>query len=196
MKKAEVAIDDDSDIEIVEEKSSGNARVSETQKDEVSSTSPSPSNSSRQVLKTMSYLTLDDIKHTGAADSDLYICPYDQCRSRNNDVAMLKSHMKECPFGARGASLTCSHCKKTMVKIGFFLEHLKTHGLKRFGCVTCGERFAVQHLAITHMKVKHKAFSKVVPADPKNPSPDGVFVVHPMVCLKRYWSGVFFYSNH
>ncbi|XP_024944718.1 uncharacterized protein LOC107271692 isoform X4 [Cephus cinctus] len=127
-------------------------------------------------------LTLDDIRDTGFTGSDLYKCGYENCQFGAANPALLRTHLKECTSAPENRNLNCVHCHKHFLKIGFLLEHLKLHGLKRFGCGLCKMRYAMSYQAMAHMKAKHKhSNSKVVPADPKNPSVDGLFVIQPVL---------------
>ncbi|XP_046733857.1 uncharacterized protein LOC124404071 isoform X2 [Diprion similis] len=133
------------------------------------------SNAVRQLL------TLDDIKDTGFTGTDLYKCGNYNCSFNSDTPELLKCHLSSCTADNDIKSLICAHCKKRFVKVGFLLEHLKTHGLKRFGCSLCPMRCTLPYQAMSHMKSKHKfASNKLVPADPKNPSTDGLFVVQPI----------------
>ncbi|XP_071652240.1 uncharacterized protein [Temnothorax longispinosus] len=123
-------------------------------------------------------LTLDDIKDTGRIGHELYKCGYLECSFTASQVLLLKAHIKTCNLGEPMKNLFCPHCKKRFVKIGLLLEHMKTHGLKRFGCSMCKLRYSVSYQATAHMKTKHKFLNtKLVPADPTNPSVDGLFIV-------------------
>ena len=127
-------------------------------------------------------LTLDDIKDTGFSGAQLYKCGYETCNYSVQTAAQLKIHVKECTLGGDNKNLSCAHCSKRFLRAGFLLEHLKSHGLKRFGCSLCKMRCTVGYQAMAHMKMKHKyAYSKLIPADPKNPSVDGLFIVQPIV---------------
>lgn len=130
-------------------------------------------------------LTLDDIKDTGRIGHELYKCGYlHECSFTAQSLALLKVHMKTCNLGDCRQNLFCPHCKKRVVKICLFLEHIKTHGLKRFGCSLCKLRYSVPYQATAHMKSKHKFFhTKIVPADPANPAVDGLFIVQAVVSL-------------
>lgn len=129
-------------------------------------------------------LTLDDIKDTGHAGLELYKCGYLECSFATTNAITLKAHIKSCTFGEPTKNLCCPHCKKRFIRIGFFLEHMKAHGLKRFGCSLCKFRYAVPYHATQHMKTKHKHLStKLVPADPTNPSAEGLFIVQATVSL-------------
>lgn len=129
-------------------------------------------------------LTLEDIKNTGYSGCELYKCGYQECSYAASNSNALKVHIKECSF-AESKNLLCVHCKRRFVKAGFLLEHMmKAHGLKRFGCSLCEMRYAVAYQATAHMKMRHKCHNtKFVPADPTNPSVDGLFIVQPVVSL-------------
>lgn len=131
-------------------------------------------------------LTLDDIKDTGRIGLELYKCGYLECSFAAPNAVSLKIHIKTCNLGDPTKNLFCPHCKKRFVKIGLLLEHMKTHGLKRFGCSMCKLRYSVSYQATAHMKQKHKFFNtKLVPADPTNPSVDGLFIVQAIVSLSQ-----------
>lgn len=147
-------------------------------------------------------LTLDDIKNTGFTGRDLYRCGYDGCEFGAETSALLRTHIKECMYATDGKNLNlnCIHCSKRFVKIGFLLEHFKLHGLKRFGCSLCSERWSMPYQAMSHMKSKHKnPYTKLIPADPKNPSADGLFVVEAIVssakALRAFILVLLFYIN-
>lgn len=146
-----------------------------------------PSNTnenSSNITKMDKPLTLDDIKDTGISGTKLYKCGYEGCKYSGQTAAHLRLHAKECSSGGGNKNLSCVHCNKRFLKIGFLLEHLKSHGLKRFGCSLCKMRCTVGYQAMQHMKMKHKyPYSKLVPADPKNPSVDGLFIVQPIVSV-------------
>lgn len=139
-------------------------------------------------------LTLEDIKDTGYTGLQLYKCGYEKCNFAASTATLLKTHVKECNYGTEDKNLYCVHCNKRFIKIGFLLEHIKIHGLKRFGCSLCTMRYAGAFQAIAHMKAKHKIpNTKVVPADPTNPSANGLFVVHAVVSYKQFFKIYIFY---
>ncbi|XP_063987939.1 uncharacterized protein Sov isoform X2 [Diachasmimorpha longicaudata] len=126
-------------------------------------------------------LSLEDIKHTGFSDKDLYKCGYDGCNFEAMTAGALKTHIISCQYVAENVQLICVHCTKRFVKIGNLIDHLKIHGPKRFGCSLCSLRYPLACQAVAHMKTKHKiSSSKLVPADPGNPSPDALFIVQPL----------------
>lgn len=134
-------------------------------------------------------LTLNDIKNTGYSECDLYKCGYLDCSYSALNASTLRAHINECNLLEGPKKLFCAHCKKPFVKTGFLLEHLvKAHGLKRFGCSLCEMRYAVAYQATAHMKMKHKCNNtKLVPADPTNPSADGLFIVQAVVSLLLFY---------
>ncbi|KAK0095829.1 hypothetical protein PV326_007277 [Microctonus aethiopoides] len=125
-------------------------------------------------------LTLEDIKDTGFIGNDLYKCGYSNCTFNALLPVTLKNHIKQCSYANEKKEIKCVHCGKYFAKIGNLLEHFKLHGIKRFGCSICNSRFAISYQAVSHIKFKHKvSSSKLIPADPTNPSADGLFVIHP-----------------
>ncbi|XP_043289489.1 uncharacterized protein [Venturia canescens] len=126
-------------------------------------------------------MTLEDIRDTGFTGSQLYICGYDGCEYGAETSAELRTHIKECFYASETKSLNCVHCNKRFMKIGFLVEHFKLHGLKRFGCSMCKGRWPMPYQAMSHMKSKHKqTYTKLIPADPKNPSAEGLYIVEPI----------------
>ncbi|KAJ8678941.1 hypothetical protein QAD02_014728 [Eretmocerus hayati] len=134
------------------------------------------------------FLTLDDIKDTGLTGRDLYQCGVENCSVSTENAEELRSHLQQHSPAEENLSdsmsLYCVHCGPLGKKYGrpsFFIDHLKTHGLRRFSCGICNARFALQSQAQSHLRAKHKfVHSKSVPADPANPSTDGLFVVLPI----------------
>ncbi|XP_034935728.1 uncharacterized protein [Chelonus insularis] len=125
--------------------------------------------------------TLEDIKDTGLDGNNLYKCGYPGCDFNTETPSCLKIHIKDCNFANEKKEVSCPHCNKKFVKVGYLLEHFKIHGLKRFGCSLCKYRCAMSYQASNHMKMKHKVGSvKMIPADPSNPSENGLFIIHPL----------------
>lgn len=152
--------------------------------DENSSTSTDSKKTCNSSTKIDKPMTLEDIKDTGFAGTKLYKCGNEKCDYRGQNAVLLRIHLKDCTLRGDDTHFTCAHCNKRFMKIGFLLEHLKSHGLKRFGCSMCKMRCTVGYQAMAHMKAKHRyAYSKLVPADPKNPSVDGLFIVQPVVSI-------------
>lgn len=134
------------------------------------------------------FLTLDDVKDTGLSGRELLRCGAVNCQFSADSKEELNVHMKQCtPTGEEDcadtiSALQCPHCGKKFGKVNFYMDHLRTHGVKRFKCGLCESRFAVQSQAQTHLRTKHKhVSSKAVAADPTNPVPEGLFIIYPMV---------------
>lgn len=147
-----------------------------------------------------SLLTLEDIKDSGLDGKDLFKCCQDNCSYAADNPNDLKSHLNNCIFRGNEKTFVCVHCSKRFLKIGLLVDHLKIHGLKRFGCALCDHRFPMPQHAINHMKSKHKVMeNKVIPADPKNPSADGLFIVQPVSSQVSFYSLfsslIFFYCK-
>ncbi|KAL0129058.1 hypothetical protein PUN28_004033 [Cardiocondyla obscurior] len=155
-----------------EQVSSNNVGIKSTSEE---SSSDVTSNATAQSDK---LLTLDDIKDTGLTKNELYKCGYINCNFTASHAILLKTHIKGCTYENFSKVLICPHCKKRLSKIYMYFEHLKLHGLKRFGCSKCKMRYTVPFQAKAHMKSKHKCNNtKIVPADPTNPSQDGLFII-------------------
>ncbi|XP_033210567.1 uncharacterized protein LOC117168827 isoform X2 [Belonocnema kinseyi] len=203
--------DDDSDIEIIEDCGRPGSRDATVNRESPTTPDIKPKDlhlllvadnsdisneasnfDARSPLKSNSYLTLDDIKHTGFTGMDLYKCGTLNCNYSAPNSATLRNHIKECCVVNVPASFNnsvnfqCTHCRKAFQKIGFFMDHLEIHGLRRFSCAICGDRFAVQNQAFAHLNTKHKLKSyRLLPADPKNPSAEGLFVMYPVYKGKK-----------
>jgi hypothetical protein len=154
------------------------------------SVEPTPNQETASV-EACRFLTLEDVQGTGYGGRELYRCGVDSCPHSSETAEELRQHMQQCsPNEEDGgdSSLYCVHCgssSKRFSKPSFFIDHLRTHGLKRFCCAVCNARFAVQSQAQSHLRAKHKyVSSRIVPADPSNPSPLGLFYVHPMVSIQ------------
>ncbi|XP_044002275.1 uncharacterized protein LOC122848343 isoform X1 [Aphidius gifuensis] len=124
--------------------------------------------------------TLDDIKHTGFSGCQLYKCGFENCTFSAMTGDLLREHLKKCNFVTGPRIPVCYHCKKKFSKLSVLIDHLKMHGLKRFGCSLCTSRYSSHKQAIGHLKLKHKfAHGKMIPADPTNPSVDGLYNAYP-----------------
>lgn len=157
--------------------------------------SPKPNNEGR-------FLKIEDVRGTGFEGKELFRCGVETCDYAAETAEDLRLHMMKCSPNiddglTEQTPLYCIHCgpsSKRFSKASFFIDHLKTHGLKRFSCAVCNARFAVQGQAQSHVRAKHKFVnSKIVPADPMNPSTDGLFIVHPIVSIIKFRYQNYFY---
>ncbi|XP_023245771.1 uncharacterized protein LOC106640107 isoform X2 [Copidosoma floridanum] len=182
--KEETSTEDDEDSNKASE-SEQNCSSNATGTDHSTTTSKSGEPS------TVRFLTLDDVKNTGFMGCDLFRCGVENCQFSVESAEELRAHMQQClPCAEEGtdAALYCPHCgpqSKRFVKPSSFIDHIKIHGVKRFGCILCDAKFALQSQATCHLRLKHKYLtSRFVPADPTNPSTDGVFYIHPVTVDK------------
>ena len=81
------------------------------------------------------------------------------------------------------------HCTKILKHVPTLLEHLKSHGLKRYICSLCTTyRSALPVNVKTHMKNEHKSSNNFklcsLNTGPSNPE-DELFLVLPKNCVPR-----------
>lgn len=126
---------------------------------------------------------IKDIEGTGLSGSMLYRCGYVTCNISAENSSLLKDHLLVCDLARASSSLTCVHCKKQFKYVGSLLEHLRTHGTRRFGCALCAFRAPVPQQVAKHLKQRHRVGStRVVPLDPLRTDPEtAMFVVFPKV---------------
>ena len=135
-------------------------------------------------------LTLEDIRNTGFVGAELNKCGVETCSFECEKNEDLKNHLQQCFKSEENLLLRCKLCgvaSKNFAKPTAYLEHLKVHGLKRFSCSLCKVRFSLNSQIITHIRVRHKCSnSRLIPADPNNPDPEGLFMVEPLVRNKFF----------
>ncbi|XP_066984590.1 zinc finger protein 91-like isoform X1 [Macrobrachium rosenbergii] len=68
----------------------------------------------------------------------------------------------------KDASLSCTHCSKSLPSRQDLLRHLESHG--RYSCETCDEDFALETDMVMHMKTAHDVEKKL---DESGPMEDG-----------------------
>ena len=94
----------------------------------------------------------------GFAGIELYRCGNRGCSFKAGNVLSFKFHITSCSLSQVGNYLTCFHCKKQLKHVPTLLEHLKSHGLKRYLCSLCPTyRSAFPINVKTHMKNEHRA---------------------------------------
>lgn len=126
---------------------------------------------------------VEDTEDTGLSGSMLYRCGYVTCTFSAENSSLLKDHLLVCDLARASSSLTCVHCKKQFKYVTSLLEHLRTHGTRRFRCSLCSFRAPVpQHMA-KHLKQRHRvAATRVVPLNPlETDAETAMFVVFPKV---------------
>jgi hypothetical protein len=125
----------------------------------------------------------------GFAGLDLYRCGNRNCSFRAGNVISFKLHLTSCHFSQVGNYLTCFHCAKQLKHVPTMLEHLKSHGLKRYLCSLCTTyRSALPMNVKTHLKNEHKSSNNFklcsLNTNPSNPE-DEMFLVIPKNCVPR-----------
>jgi hypothetical protein len=125
----------------------------------------------------------EDINDTGLSGSMLYQCGYVTCTFSAEVSSLLKDHLLVCDLARASSSLTCVHCKKQFKYVNSLLEHLRTHGTRRFSCALCSFRAPVPQQVAKHLKQRHRVGStRVVPLNPlRTDQETDLFVVFPKV---------------
>lgn len=131
----------------------------------------------------LSAAEMEDIDDTGLSGSMLYQCGYVTCSFSAEVLSLLKDHLLVCDLARASSSLTCVHCKKQFKYVNSLLEHLRTHGTRRFRCALCSFRASVPRQVATHLKQRHRVgSSRVVPLNPLRTDPEtAMFLVLPKV---------------
>lgn len=122
----------------------------------------------------------DDV---GLSGSLLYHCGYVTCSFTAEDSSLLKDHLLVCDLARASSSLTCVHCKKQFKYVSSLIEHLRTHGTRRFSCALCAFRAPAPQQVVKHMKQRHRVGStRIAPLDPLSTDPEtAIFVLFPKV---------------
>jgi DNA-directed RNA polymerase subunit RPC12/RpoP len=122
----------------------------------------------------------DDV---GLSGSLLYQCGYVTCAFTAEDSSLLKDHLLVCDLARASSSLTCVHCKKQFKYVSSLIEHLRTHGTRRFRCALCSFRAPAPQQVVKHMKQRHRVGStRIAPLDPLSTDPEtAIFVMFPKV---------------
>lgn len=61
-----------------------------------------------------------------------------------------------CDLARDSRLLTCSHCGKNLKQVAHLIDHLRSHGVKRFSCSLCNFRAVQMSFVKTHMKKVHR----------------------------------------
>ena len=119
----------------------------------------------------------------GLSGFDLYRCANRECSFRIDNVNDFKHHITSCKFSIVNAYLRCFHCRKELKHVATLLEHLKSHGPKRYFCSLCiSYRSALPLNVKNHMRSEHKVSNnfKLCPLSCGNSRPEeDMFVVMP-----------------
>jgi hypothetical protein len=124
-----------------------------------------------------------DDDNVGLSGSLLYQCGYVTCAFTAEDSSLLKDHLLVCDLARASSSLTCVHCKKQFKYVSSLIEHLRTHGTRRFRCALCSFRAPTPQQVVKHLKQRHRVGStRIAPFDPLRTDPEtAMFVVFPKV---------------
>ena len=133
----------------------------------------------------------DDFKKSdkGFAGIGLYRCGNQNCNFKAGNVISFKLHISSCSLSRPGNYLTCFHCRKQLKHVPTLLDHLKSHGLKRYLCSLCTSfRSALPINVKSHMRNEHKATNNLklcsLNTNPSNPE-DEMYLVIPKNSLSR-----------
>ncbi|TRY71102.1 hypothetical protein TCAL_15037 [Tigriopus californicus] len=137
----------------------------------------------KEGFKSVSMETVDGLEGT-----DLFQCGGKNCDYAGEQVVQLKDHLVTCLMSQ--SSLSCPHCDMSFKHVPTLLEHLKTHGKKRYSCSLCSFRCSIPMVARNHGRTAHKVTSlKVVPLIPgKNHPERDLFLVTPKHALSKVGS--------
>ncbi|XP_065206642.1 uncharacterized protein LOC135836014 isoform X3 [Planococcus citri] len=118
---------------------------------------------------------------SGLCGTDLYKCGFIGCTAAFESFHPFKDHLSTCDNARNRSSPKCPHCNRTFQKNAAFLTHIGLHGIPRYICSLCDNRFATPKKAEDHVKQHHRVNSfKVIPANPlKNNSHEDLYVVVP-----------------
>nr|CAD7260712.1 unnamed protein product [Timema shepardi] len=110
---------------------------------------------------------LAEIARTGLTGLDLYLCGNVGCTYAGPTAANLKDHIYICDFARDSRNLVCKHCRRGFKQTHTLVEHVRSHGTKRFGCWMCPYRASTVQNMDRHIKHQHKA--KQTECFPLNP---------------------------
>nr|CAD7424961.1 unnamed protein product [Timema monikensis] len=77
---------------------------------------------------------LAEIARTGLTGLELYLCGNVGCTYAGPTAANLKDHIYICDFARDSRNLVCKHCRRGFKQTHTLVEHVRSHGTKRFGC--------------------------------------------------------------
>ena len=99
---------------------------------------------------------------------DLFRCGNKECGFSADNVSDFKDHVSICEFSVDAMFLSCYHCERDFKHAASLVDHLKSHGIKRYACSLCSAyKSAVPMYVKNHMKAAHKVSTfKMVPIQP------------------------------
>ena len=127
----------------------------------------------------------------GFTGVNLYRCGNRNCSFKAGNVLSFKFHLNSCSYSKLSTFFTCFHCAKQFKHAPTLLEHLKSHGLKRYLCSLCNSyRSSLPVNVKTHMRNEHKAANNyklcsLNGGTQLNNPEEEMFLVVPKNCLPR-----------
>lgn len=161
-------------------KSSINSEETETELSGEDTESPDTS-LTEQVDKT------EDIQD-GLEGKELFRCGNKECEFSAEQVADFRDHVAICEYSVDALYLICYHCQKQSKHVATLVDHMKTHGRKRYSCSLCSSfKNAVPLYVRNHLRLSHNVQqSKIVPVDCMKTNPDkDYFIVIPKNALPK-----------
>jgi len=121
----------------------------------------------------------ETIEEKGLSGYSLYRCGNSECDYSSQSVSSFRDHGLVCEFSE--IQFNCFHCPKQFKYLPSLLDHLKTHGVKRFSCGLCNYKCSLQTSVKNHLKLVHKVTQiKMLPVNKsKNNQDEDSFVIVP-----------------
>ncbi|KAL1501260.1 hypothetical protein ABEB36_006615 [Hypothenemus hampei] len=91
-------------------------------------------------------------KRRGLTGYQLFRCK--ACNLSFGNVKGFKLHVSG-NIVCKKTGFICVHCEKTLKTVRRLVEHVMTHGIPRFFCSLCNEKFTTASIARLHMKSRH-----------------------------------------
>ena len=124
----------------------------------------------------------------GLEGRDLLRCGNGACEFSADNIPDFKDHMAICEFSVDALYLSCFHCQKQSKHVATLVDHLKTHGRKRYSCSLCSTfKHAAPLYVKNHLRIGHNVTqTKIVPVDVFKSHPDkDYFIVMPKNALPK-----------
>lgn len=128
------------------------------------------------------------VEAEGLEGRRLFRCGNAECEFSAETVSDFRDHVAICEWSVDAVYLTCFHCKKHLKHMATLVDHLKTHGLKRYSCSLCSAfKNAVPFCIKNHMRLSHKVNNtKMMPLDCLKTNPDrDYFIVVPKNAMPK-----------
>ncbi|KAJ8936842.1 hypothetical protein NQ314_012158 [Rhamnusium bicolor] len=124
----------------------------------------------------------------GLLSYQLYRCAFcDISFSNSNDFKKHVSRSLTCrKDDATGRPFVCVHCEKNFKNTHVLTDHIQCHGIMRFSCSLCGNKFPTANQARSHIKNRHNIPQTTLsPLNPLEANPDiDEYVISPKLVLQ------------